>query len=208
MEDGKWQDAILDLLSSIVKNLLKGGTLEKLYLTVACGDYDRTHALQTGPWKRKESDSTMFRSSRKKSFGAWVTIGSLTPRRCLSPTTSPWWVVVILRSWRIPSFSRRAFSVIRACLSTRTPASKIPETSKARKSVRRSMRLPRPSGFADFLSDDYGVRAQDMNWFLGGQEDPGRKERVKLDLPPEIKFNRFPTTRLLTACLKAARSTR
>ena len=33
-----------------------------------------------------------------------------------------------------------------------------------------------------FFDDDYGVRSQDMNWFLGGQEDPGRKERVKLEL--------------------------
>lgn len=41
-----------------------------------------------------------------------------------------------------------------------------------------------------FLSDDYGVRAQDVQWVQGGQHTAGRKERVELDLPPEIKLER------------------
>src|SRR5499426_4667290 len=46
-------DAIFNLRSSIFNlpssaKYIKGVIVEKLLLTVACGDYDRTHALQTG----------------------------------------------------------------------------------------------------------------------------------------------------------------
>ena len=54
-----------------------------------------------------------------------------------------------------------------------------------------------------FLNDDYGVRSQDMKWFLGGQVEPGRKERVKLDLPPEISVQSIPDDRTLNGMLES-----
>ena len=54
-----------------------------------------------------------------------------------------------------------------------------------------------------FFNDDYGVRAQDMKWFLGGQEEPGRKERVKLELPPEISVQSIPDDRTLNSMLES-----
>jgi hypothetical protein len=55
-----------------------------------------------------------------------------------------------------------------------------------------------------FFSDDYGVRAQDMKWFLGGQADPGRKERVKLELPPDINIQSIPDDKTLNGMLESA----
>lgn len=43
-----------------------------------------------------------------------------------------------------------------------------------------------------FLSDDYGVRAEDVEWIQGGQTAPGRKERVELRLPPAIRVRHEP----------------
>jgi 4,5-dihydroxyphthalate decarboxylase len=43
-----------------------------------------------------------------------------------------------------------------------------------------------------FLSDDHGVAAGDIEWIQGGQFTPGRKERVELHLPPEIKVTHEP----------------
>jgi len=54
-----------------------------------------------------------------------------------------------------------------------------------------------------FLSDDYGVKAGDMAWFVGGQEDPGRKERVRLTLPPEIKVTSIPDDKTLNGMLES-----
>jgi len=47
------------------------------------------------------------------------------------------------------------------------------------------------------------VRAGDMEWLVGGQEDPGRKERVKLDLPPEIKVDSIPDDKTLNGMLES-----
>ena len=53
------------------------------------------------------------------------------------------------------------------------------------------------------FDDDYGVQSQDMKWFLGGQVDPGRKERVKLELPPEISVQSIPDDRTLNGMLES-----
>jgi hypothetical protein len=36
------------------------------------------------------------------------------------------------------------------------------------------------------LQDFYAVSAQEVRWFVGGQEQPGRRERLPIQLPPEI----------------------
>jgi 4,5-dihydroxyphthalate decarboxylase len=41
-----------------------------------------------------------------------------------------------------------------------------------------------------------------MKWFLGGQEEPGRKERVKLELPPEISVQSIPDDKTLNSMLE------
>ena len=51
------------------------------------------------------------------------------------------------------------------------------------------------------LQHEYGVRPQEVTWCTGGQEVPGRKERVRLDLPPSIPVERIPEQETLTRML-------
>jgi 4,5-dihydroxyphthalate decarboxylase len=51
------------------------------------------------------------------------------------------------------------------------------------------------------LQDEYGVYPQDVFWRSGGQETPGRKEKIKLDLPPEIKLESIPEDKYLSQML-------
>lgn len=51
------------------------------------------------------------------------------------------------------------------------------------------------------LQDEYGVPPQDVHWRSGGQEAPGRKEKVKLDLPPEIDLQSIPPDKYLSQML-------
>lgn len=51
------------------------------------------------------------------------------------------------------------------------------------------------------LQDQYGVNPQDVFWRSGGQETPGRKEKIKLDLPPEIKLEPIPENKFLSQML-------
>jgi 4,5-dihydroxyphthalate decarboxylase len=54
-----------------------------------------------------------------------------------------------------------------------------------------------------FLQDDYGIRAQDIRWFVGGQEEAGRKERVELRLPAEIKVSSIGPEKTLNGMLES-----
>jgi len=42
------------------------------------------------------------------------------------------------------------------------------------------------------LQDDHGVRPQDVSWVRGGIDTPGRPEKVKLQLPPEVRVEEAP----------------
>lgn len=54
-----------------------------------------------------------------------------------------------------------------------------------------------------WLEDEYGVRPSDFEWLQGGLEEPGRVEKVKLALPPEIRLSAIPETTTLDAMLRS-----
>jgi 4,5-dihydroxyphthalate decarboxylase len=55
------------------------------------------------------------------------------------------------------------------------------------------------------LQDQYGIRAADVKWRSGGLEQPGRVERVRLELPPEIELQPIPNTETLSEHLDSGR---
>src|SRR5262249_41232574 len=44
-----------------------------------------------------------------------------------------------------------------------------------------------PVWIRGILADDYGVPIDAVTYVTGGEEEPGRSEKIKLDLPPNIK---------------------
>ncbi len=53
------------------------------------------------------------------------------------------------------------------------------------------------------LSDDYKVPVGSVNYFRGGEEEPGRSEKIALSLPPEIRIESIPSTKTLSAMLES-----
>jgi len=51
------------------------------------------------------------------------------------------------------------------------------------------------------LEDEYGVKPSDIAWRNGGLEQAGRHEKLKLDLPPEIKLAPIGESETLSAML-------
>ena len=45
------------------------------------------------------------------------------------------------------------------------------------------------------LEEEYGVKPRDIKWRRGGLEEPGREERAKIKLPPEIDLKPVPADR-------------
>lgn len=51
------------------------------------------------------------------------------------------------------------------------------------------------------LRDEYGVEPSDIEWFQGGQDRPGREERIQLRLPSSIRLTKLPPGVTLRAML-------
>ena len=53
------------------------------------------------------------------------------------------------------------------------------------------------------LSDDYKVPAGSVSYFRGGEEEPGRTEKIALSLPSEIRVESIPPTKTLSAMMES-----
>jgi len=51
------------------------------------------------------------------------------------------------------------------------------------------------------LSDDYGVKVTDAQHFSGGEEEPGRDEKLKIQVPPSIRLQPIPGDKTLSRML-------
>lgn len=51
------------------------------------------------------------------------------------------------------------------------------------------------------LQDEYGVHPRDIHWRSGGEENPGRKEKINISLPPEIDLQSIPQDKSLSQML-------
>ena len=53
------------------------------------------------------------------------------------------------------------------------------------------------------LSDEYGVKSQEIRWRNGGLNNPGRTERTPISLPPEFELQSIPSDATLSKMLEA-----
>jgi 4,5-dihydroxyphthalate decarboxylase len=53
------------------------------------------------------------------------------------------------------------------------------------------------------LDGGYGVTPQDLHWFRGGLHEPGRVEKVALNLPPSIRIESIPEAKTLDGMFAA-----
>jgi len=58
-----------------------------------------------------------------------------------------------------------------------------------------------PVWIRGILSEHYGVPVDSVTYFSGGEEEPGRTEKIKLDLPPNLKVQPIGPTQTLSAML-------
>lgn len=52
------------------------------------------------------------------------------------------------------------------------------------------------------LQHEYGVHPQDISWRSGGEEVPGREEKIKLQLPPDVDYQPIPKDKTLSGMLE------
>jgi len=178
--------------------------MEKLALTVACGDYDRTKPLQDGSVEPEgiklnyipmQSEEIFWRMGHYQEFDA-SEMSLSNHITMISRGDTPF--------VGIPIFPSRFFRHSSVFFNVESGIKK-PEDFKGKKVGTPEYAMTAAVWIRGFFRDDYGVRAQDVQWFVGGQEEPGRKERVKLELPPEIKVASIAEDQTLNAMLESGK---
>lgn len=176
--------------------------MEKLHLTVACGDYDRTKTLQDGTVQPEgirlnylplQAEEIFWRMGGHQEFDASEM--SLSNQITMVSRGNAPFVA-------IPVFPSRFFR--HSCIFINTDSGiKGPQDFKGKKIGAPEYSITAAVWIRDMLKDDHGVKTQEMEWFVGGQEEPGRKERVALKLPPEIKLSTIAADKTLNGMLES-----
>ncbi|MBK9608426.1 MAG: ABC transporter substrate-binding protein [Betaproteobacteria bacterium] len=176
--------------------------MSKLQLSVAIGDYDRNRPLIDGAVQIEGVDPVVmtlspeeifFRAMRHEAFDV-----------CELSLSS-----FVLRTARgdcpyvgIPAFVSRAFRhtsiIVRTDRGINTP-----QDLKGRRVGTPEWQLTANVWARALLEEDYGVKPSDIRWVRGGLEEPGRKEKVEIALPPGVVVEDIGPDQTLNAMLQA-----
>src|SRR5688572_24250691 len=174
--------------------------MKKLRLTLACWDYDRTRALIDGTvrphgielnYLALPVEETFFRMLRNREFDCSEM--SLSSYAASLFSEKPPFIA-------IPVFPSRFFRPSRTFVSAKSGIGKHEELKGRRVGVP-EYQMTAPVWIRGILSDDYGVKVTDVEHFSGGEEEPGRDEKLKIDLPSTIRLSPIPAGKTLSRML-------
>jgi 4,5-dihydroxyphthalate decarboxylase len=170
-----------------------------LRLSVAMGDYDRTRALLNGSvridgvdpvYMTLSPEEMFFRAFRNLEFDvSELSFSSYVVKA--SKGESPYVAV--------PVFLSRAFR--HTSIYVRTDRIRKPEDLRGRRIGVPEYQLTAIVWARSILQDDYGIRPEDVIWVRGGIDTPGRPEKIKLQLPPQVRMEAAPEGDTISAML-------
>ncbi|MFD3488358.1 ABC transporter substrate-binding protein [Streptomyces sp. NPDC058665] len=174
--------------------------MTRLRLTFACGDYDRTRALEEGTvrpdgieltYLRLPVEETFFRMMRHHEFeAAEMSLSSyvLSLRAAPSPFVA------------LPVFTSRMFR--HGSLYCHTDADiHTPEDLRGKRIGTPEYQLTACVWMRGILGDRHGVPFDSVSYLTGGQETPGRIEKAGVDLPGSLRVSRIPEDKTLARML-------
>jgi 4,5-dihydroxyphthalate decarboxylase len=174
--------------------------LSKLNLSIAVGDYDRTRPLADGSvaidgvkprFLLLSPEEIFFRAFRHADFDVCeLSLSSFTVRtaRADNPYIG------------IPVFPSRAFRHT-SIVVRRDRGIDSPQDLRGRRIGVPEYQLSACVWARGILQDEYGVRPEDIVWVRGGMEDPGRIEKLSLNLPPAVRLEAAAPGRTLSDLL-------
>ena len=171
--------------------------MSKLRLSLACWNYDRTRALMDGAVQPDGIDlnyldlpveETFFRMIRNAEFDvAEMSLSSYTVSLFREPR----------RFIAIPIFPSRFFR--HSCIFINAKAGiRQPRDLIGKRIGTPEFQMTAPVWIRGILADHYGVPVDSVTYLTGGEEEPGRFEKQKLDLPPNIRIQPIGETQTLS----------
>jgi 4,5-dihydroxyphthalate decarboxylase len=169
-------------------------------LTLACGDYDRTRALEEGSvradgieltYLRLPVEETFFRMMRHQEFEvAEMSLSSYVISLQSDPSPFVALPVFTSRSFRHGSIFVNSDAGVTG-----------PEDLRGKLVGTPEFQLTASVWVRGILADHHGVAVDSMTYLTGGQEQPGRIEKAPLDLPGNIRVEGIPAGKTLSRML-------
>ncbi|GAA5148277.1 ABC transporter substrate-binding protein [Microbacterium pseudoresistens] len=164
--------------------------MSRLQLTFACGDYDRTRAIEDGSvhvdgidvtYLRLPVEETFFRMARYREFDiAEMSLSTyVASLNTLDRGERPPFVA-------LPVYTSRQFRHAGMFINTEAGISSPSDLSGKRIGLP-EMQLTACVWQRGILADGYGLPLDASTFYTGGQESPGRIEKAKVDLPFDIR---------------------
>ena len=170
--------------------------MPKLSVTVACEHYDRVAAIRDGHveiegcevnFLQLPPEELFFRAYRNREFDI-SEISMSSYLLGLARADAPYFA--------IPVFLSRLFR--HSAIYVRTDRGiRRPGDLKGKKVGVPEYQVTAALWARALLDSEYGVAPADLIWFRGGLHEPGRIEKIKLDLPPEIRISAIDETQTL-----------
>ncbi len=171
-----------------------------LPLSLACWNYDRTEALANGSvrpdgidlnFQKLEVEETFFRMLRHREFDAAEL--SMSSYCVTLARDNPPFVA-------IPVFPSRLFRHSCIFVSAKSGIEK-PEDLVGKRIGVPEYQMTAPVWIRGILQDEYGVDPTSVTYCTGGEEQPGREEKLKLDLPEQFRLERIGPDQTLSRML-------
>ena len=175
--------------------------MSKLQLSLACWDYDRTRSLMDGRvpiegielnYLNLPVEETFFRMLRHREFDvAELSLSSYTVS--LFRDDPPFIA--------IPVFPSRFFR--HSCIYiNRESGIGEPKDLVGKRVGVPEFQMTAGVWIRGILSDEYGVPVDSVTYLTGGEEEPGRSEKIALNLPPRIRIEPIGETQTLSRALE------
>jgi 4,5-dihydroxyphthalate decarboxylase len=171
--------------------------MPKLRLTLACWNYDRTRALLEDRvpiegielnYLNLPVEETFFRMLRNREFDvAELSLSSYTVSLFRGP--APFIAIPVFPS----RFFRHSCIYIHAGSGIREP-----KDLAGKRIGNPEYQMTAPVWIRGIMSDEYGVPVASPIYLSGGEEEPGRSEKIALSLPPEIRTQSIPADKTLS----------
>jgi 4,5-dihydroxyphthalate decarboxylase len=175
--------------------------MSKLRLSFGCWNYDRTRGLLEGRiqpdgidlnYLNMPVEETFFRMLRHQEFDvAEMSLSSYSVS--LFKPGQPFIAIPVFPS----RFFRHSCIYVNANAGIREPRDLI-----GKKIGNPEYQMTAPVWIRGILQDQYGVPVDTQTYYQGGEEEPNRPEKLKLELPPNIKVQPIGEKDTLAAMLR------
>ncbi|HLQ76403.1 MAG TPA: ABC transporter substrate-binding protein [Terriglobia bacterium] len=169
---------------------------------MSCWDYDRTRALRDGrvsvdgvelTYLPLTIEETFFRMLRYQEFD--VSEMSLSSYTLSLFQDNPPFIA-------IPVFPSRFFR--HSCIFVNAGSGiRQPKDLAGKRIGNPEYQMTAPVWIRGILSDEYGVNVTSPTYLSGGEEEPGRSEKIELSLPAQFRVQSIPDTKTLSQMIES-----